>query len=174
MDTTAMCFVILREGGYVNDPQDRGGATNFGITHKTLASWRGVKAVTPQEVRDMRLGEAVSIYERNYWQGANCHKIKSPQLALCLFDAAVNHGPRQAIRFLQEACGAVVDGIWGTETETKANTVDQEQALVKYIQIRANFFRRLAGRDASQQKFLRGWLIRCRAVARECGVTVNV
>jgi lysozyme family protein len=59
--------VFKWEGGYVDHPQDPGGATNHGITHKVLAKWRGVASVTKQEVRDLTKAEARDIFKSRYY-----------------------------------------------------------------------------------------------------------
>src|ERR687894_2600279 len=62
-----MQTVLKWEGGYVNNPHDRGGPTNYGITHKVLAEWRGVASVTPNQVKNMTKEEAVEIFRHRYW-----------------------------------------------------------------------------------------------------------
>jgi len=92
--------VIAREGGYVNNPDDRGGATNFGIT-QAVARAQGYGA----DMRDMPRDEAVSIYTRLYWLKPKLDQIArcAPALAAKLFDIAVNMGPATAIGFLKRA-----------------------------------------------------------------------
>jgi len=92
--------VIAREGGYVNNPDDRGGATNFGIT-QAVARAQGYAA----DMRDMPRDEAVSIYTRLYWLKPKLDQIANaaPELAAKLFDIAVNMGPATAIGFLKRA-----------------------------------------------------------------------
>ncbi len=58
------------EGGYSNSATDSGGPTKFGVTHRTLAAYRGVPFVTAQQVKDMTIQEAEEIYRRSYWLGS--------------------------------------------------------------------------------------------------------
>jgi len=60
--------ILRREGGFTDNPADRGGPTNFGITHKTLARYKG-RPVTKAEVKAMPMDLAVEIYLRNYYNG---------------------------------------------------------------------------------------------------------
>lgn len=107
--------VILRwEGGYVDHPRDPGGATNMGITFKTLQDWRK-KPVTKDDVRALTKEEAAQIYFKNYWL-----PIKGDDLPrginLCVFNQAVMSGTRRAARMLQRLVGAETDGIIGGHT----------------------------------------------------------
>lgn len=90
----ALAFVLGREGGFVDDSHDPGGATNFGITLKTLSEWRGTEC-TADDVRNMRRDEAAAIYEKHYWQPI-CGDFLPWPLNVGTFDAAVNSGVKQA------------------------------------------------------------------------------
>jgi lysozyme family protein len=105
MDTTKMIdAVIAREGGYVNNPDDRGGATNFGIT-QAVARAHGYAG----DMRTLPRTEAESIYMRLYWLKPKFDQIAAtaPELATKLFDIAVNMGPATAIGFLRRALNAL-------------------------------------------------------------------
>ena len=79
-------FVLAREGGYVNDPTDKGGETNRGITHATYDSYRRSKGLhmTDEEMHE--------IYYNNYYKASGADKIENPRLAMYVFDTAVLHG----------------------------------------------------------------------------------
>jgi lysozyme family protein len=102
----ALAFVLHWEGGYINDPRDPGGETNHGISKRAYPEL-DIAALAPEDV--------VEIYRRDYWTPAACEHMPSP-LALLVFDAAVNQGVERAVRCLQEACGAAVDGVPGPNT----------------------------------------------------------
>ena len=112
------------EGGYVNHPEDPGGATKFGITIKTLSKWRkerGLGRTTLADVHNLTKEQAVKIYRAWYWEPTRCDDLP-PALAACVFDTAVNSGPARAIRTLQRAVNHVartslaVDGRIGPRT----------------------------------------------------------
>lgn len=149
------------EGGWSNDPQDPGGATNFGITLAVFASWRGtrltqqsqatlikqLKAIAPETVR--------AIYEARYWTPSCAPELPAP-LALMHFDAAVNHGVGTAMRFLQQAVGVEADGEMGPQTRAAIARTDTLATLDAYAELRRARYRALP----HFPRFGRGWLAR--------------
>ena len=112
-----MAQIFKHEGGYVDHPRDPGGATNMGITHATLAAYRG-KKVTKADVKALTRAEAEAIYRKNYW-----NKVRGDELFagvdLAVMDYGVNSGPSRAGKALQRALGmtgAAVDGKVGPRT----------------------------------------------------------
>jgi lysozyme family protein len=156
-----MLFGIPGDNTYTEDPHDPGGPTNFGIILSEFAAWKGerldaanterlkgdLKRIDAQTVRD--------IYFANYWQAAGCAELP-PALALMHFDAAVNHGVGTAIRFLQQAVGAGVDGEIGPETRAAVQRVPVAEALATYAELRRRRYRSLK----HFWRFGRGWLRR--------------
>jgi lysozyme family protein len=96
-------FVFAREGGYVDDSRDPGGATNLGITTATLTAWRGHQA-TPDDVGNLTRAEAARIYRSRYWHTAWCGDLPSG-VDLLVFDAAVNMGVERSLDFLRAQIG---------------------------------------------------------------------
>ena len=157
----ALKHVLEMEGGYTEDPHDPGGPTNFGIILNEFAAWKGerldaanterlkgeLKRIDAQTVRD--------IYFANYWQAAGCAELPSA-LAFMHFDAAVNHGTGTAIRFLQQAVGAGVDGEIGPETRAAVQRASLADALSTYAELRRTRYRSLK----HFWRFGRGWLRR--------------
>lgn len=88
----ALKHVFNAEGGYVNNPKDPGGATNMGITQATYDSWNRSKGRTLKHTRDITRKEATDIYYNWYWKPLNLHNASNYNMALVLFDTAVNHG----------------------------------------------------------------------------------
>jgi lysozyme family protein len=92
--------LIKIEGGYTNNPADKGGATNFGITeHEARAhGYTG-------DMRSLPRAKAEEIYKYNYWSNPGFDQIaqRSEKLAAELFDTGVNMGPKMASTFLQRA-----------------------------------------------------------------------
>jgi len=153
----ALPVILKAEGGYVNDPADRGGATNKGITQKTYDAWRASMRQAVRPVKEITDAEVALIYEKRYWLEGRCEALVWP-VSLIHFDACVNHGPGRASRMLQEAAGVQVDGKVGPKTLAAANA--NPLAVGKaYIEERAAFYKLLA-MSASQAKFLKGWLKR--------------
>ena len=110
--------VLQHEGGYADHPSDPGGATNLGITRKTLARWRQVSpwwALPKSAVQSLGRAEAARIYRASYWDASKAGLLP-PGLDLALFDFAVNSGPGRAIRTLQTELGVKTDGVIGPLT----------------------------------------------------------
>jgi len=102
------------EGGYVNDPHDKGGETKYGIS----------KASFPDEdIKNLTIDRAKYLYEKHYWVPAKCDKFLFPN-NIILFDMAVNSGSARAIKTLQKACKVKEDGIVGPQTIGAANKLD--------------------------------------------------
>jgi lysozyme family protein len=110
--------VLRQEGGYADDPADPGGATNMGITRKTLAGWRQVSPwwkLPKSEVMGVKRPEAARLYRALYWNRCQGDALP-PGLDLSLFDFAVNAGPDRAIKTLQTLLGVPADGMIGPLT----------------------------------------------------------
>lgn len=164
----ALPFVLRMEGGYVDDPDDRGGATNFGITQATYDAWRESVDQDRRPVRQITRGEVEMIYHARYWRAAKCDALPWP-LSAAHFDAAVNHGVERAGKLLQEALGVTVDGIIGPQTLGAVESSDVARVLRDLLWIRLDFYYRIS--TGTQIKFLRGWLRRMihlrESIARE-------
>ena len=98
----ALSFTLQREGGYVNDADDPGGETRYGISKR---------AYPHLNIRDLTLETAARIYRHDYWDlpGFNRVALVAPQVAIRLFDLGVNCGPTTAAKMLQRAINTVCD-----------------------------------------------------------------
>lgn len=133
----ALQFVLKWEGGYVNNPNDKGGATNKGITQNTYNSWLKKHNRPFKDVKNISNLEVEEIYYNNYWLAAGCNKMTS-KLAVLVFDTAVNMGISRAKQFLKEAQWKYPD---------------------KFIQAREEKYKEFA-QYGNQNIFLKGWLNR--------------
>lgn len=150
--------ILAREGGFVDHPSDRGGPTNWGITHDTLAQHRG-RDVTVDEVRQLTRGEAREIYEATYINAPRFNQINYQPLRDLVIDCGVNHGTRRAARWLQQAAGVTDDGIVGPITLRAVNERNDGRELYrKLLAQRCRFFGQLITRDRAQAAFAAGWL----------------
>jgi len=153
--------VILRaEGGYVNDPVDRGGATNKGFTQRVYDQWRKNCGIPSRSVEFITDDEVSSIYKTEYWFAAKCQLLPEP-LDLYTFDAAVNHGVSRAVKQLQHVLGVAEDGQFGPKSidalheEMKAGQV--QELADHLIANRLDFYHSIVDRNPSQVKFIAGW-----------------
>lgn len=110
----ALKLVLKHEGGYVDHPQDPGGATNKGVTIATFR--RYVKAdATKADLRNITDEQVAAVYYKHYWAAVLAHRLPSG-VDYAVFDFAVNSGPARAVKYLQAVVGAKIDGRVGPET----------------------------------------------------------
>lgn len=158
----ALPFILRIEGGFVHDPDDRGGATNYGITQKTFDEWRERQTEKWRDVKLITNDEVAAIYLSDYWDAGRCGALPWP-VSLAHFDSRVQHRPRQANEILQRATNhdgkhrLLVDGAIGPLTIAAARRRDP-LALARLIIIeRLFFYSRIVERDRTQAKFLKLW-----------------
>lgn len=149
---TAFDRLMGQEGGYVNNPADPGGETNWGISkrnHPTV----DIKALT----RD----GAKALYAQEFWAPIRGSLI-SPAVAFQTFDFAVNSGISTAIRALQRAIGAADDGHWGPVSTAALAVMPESDAIMRLLAERLEFMTKLQNwPDAG-----RGWVRRVAANLR--------
>lgn len=149
----AVDHILRLEGGYVNHPDDPGGETKFGISKR---------AYPELVIKEITIEKAKEIYERDYWKRCQIDGLPSA-IRLMVFDAAVNQGPVQAIRMLQEVLGVTVDGVIGNETRVAAYRMSALKLIGEYMRIR----RRKYQSNAMFKTFGAGWLVRLMDVTVE-------
>nr|DAJ23970.1 MAG TPA: Lysozyme [Caudoviricetes sp.] len=142
--------LIGHEGGYVNDLQDPGGETNWGVTKRT-AQANGYTG----NMKTMTRQQAYEIYRRAFWLRYNCEQMPDA-VAYQFFDAAVNHGFGNASRMLQRAVGVLDDGIIGKYSLEAINSNPISDTLMVLNGERLNFYTRLKNFD----RFGKGWVNR--------------
>lgn len=96
----ALAFTLKWEGGYSNNPNDPGGATMKGVIQKTYDDYRKSKGLPLQGVKAISDSEVHDIYENLYWKASGCDKISDSDLAISVFDFAVNGGVARAKKYL--------------------------------------------------------------------------
>ncbi len=146
----AFNHLMEAEGGYVNDKYDRGGRTKYGISQKSYPELN---------IRKLTLKDAKAIYLRDYWKKAGCDKLP-PRLALAVFDAAVNHGVKKSVVFLQQTIGVRADGVNGPVTQKAARKRDKKRTLIDLLTRRAEFYHYIVLSNSTQARFIKGWFKR--------------
>jgi lysozyme family protein len=139
----AFQLVVGHEGGFVDHPDDPGGATNFGITEGVAAA----HGYTGQ-MKDIPLSTAKYIYQVNYWDKIRGDLLPN-SLKFHVFDAAVNSGVKQAIMWLQQCAGVNQDGVIGPKTIAASDSVSP----AAYTAVRLRFLTNTKGWNV----FGRGW-----------------
>lgn len=159
--------VILRhEGGFVNDPDDPGGATKYGISIRLLASLEELGDIDKDgdvdihDIMAMTTEAASEIYFECFYKPLRIEEIRDSSLAMQVFDFAVNAGSKTAVRILQESLKIKADGILGPKTLAEVNNYSTSTPLMLYRYARNDFYRSLANQKPKLKKFLQGWLNR--------------
>lgn len=166
--------LIKREGGYVNNPADRGGATKYGIT-EAVARTNGFKG----NMKDLPLEVAKAIYKKQYWTAPRFDQVNviSSLVAEELLDTGVNCGTGFAKPLLQRALNLlnnqgkggwpdlIVDGIYGPATLNALKTYlakrgkDGETILLRVLNImQGQRYIEICEHNPSQEQFFYGWI----------------
>jgi len=147
------------EGGYVDNPADKGGPTNKGITLETLARWRG-HPVTVDDLKLVQDDEVRQIYTQEYIKGPGFYLIDDNDVFMLVVDCGVNHGVARPTRWLQTALHLTVDGHFGPETARVVNALAPHDAYKVVLAARARFYGSIVSNDATQARFDSGWMDR--------------
>jgi len=133
-----------RKVGYVNDPDDSGGLTKYGVAQNKNPD---------VDVQNLDLDGALEIYKERYWLAGGCDSLPLP-IAIFHFDCCVNHGVSRANKMLQAVAPHSFD-----ESPTDICGI-----LDAYATRRENFYRAIVQRRPSQSKYMKGWMRRCNEV----------
>lgn len=155
----AVATVLKHEGGYVNNPLDKGGATNWGVTQKVYEAYKG-RAVTIDEMKNMPRIEAEAIYKANYWDKLLGDKIKYYTVALTMFDQAVNRGVAAAAKQAQRVAGVPQDGVLGPASLAAINAIHEPEFITKFLAESVAAYNAIVAKNPTQSVFIKGWLAR--------------
>lgn len=139
--------LIGHEGGYVNHPEDPGGETNWGITKRTA-----LESGYTGPMRELTRDQAKVIYKTAYWNRAKADQYDGA-IGYQLFDAAVNHGIGNAIRFLQRAASVADDGVMGPVSLAAVKAMAVTDVLMRFNAARLKFYTDLS----TWPTFGKGW-----------------
>lgn len=182
------------EGGFVDDPVDRGGATKYGISLRFLKAEGQIDEdldgyadfdldmdgdIDGADIRLLTVGDAKSLYKRSFWEVLDCESFPEP-IGEMLFDQGVNGGNHAAKKLLQRAINALrsemyqhpikVDGQIGRHTREALDLLIADGGLPRfaaaYRAAVAHRYRSIVRRNPSQARFLNGWLNRAERLGR--------
>jgi len=122
------------EGGYVNNPADPGGETNWGIAKRSYPN---------MDIKNLTRDQAKAIYLRDFWLRGKMDQY-DPAIAFQVFDIAVNSGIETGVRILQRAAGVADDGNIGPVTVAAVKTQRIPALLMLIIAERLDFWRKLS------------------------------
>lgn len=154
----AISVVLHHEGGFTDNPNDRGGPTNFGITLKDWLAYYGREG-TREEIRLLTVDMVKTIYKKLFWDHG-FDQIESPDFATILFDQCVVSGMYGAVRRLQIMLGLTADGILGPKTLQKINEFYGKALSFQYVRASVHHYVALVESRPEQAEFLEGWINR--------------
>jgi lysozyme family protein len=155
--------LIINEGGYSNDPMDKGGKTIYGIASSYHPEdFNLVYNLYKDGKKELALDSAKRFYKKKFWDD-KYENINDSSLAFKLFDLGVNMGVKKAVKFLQETINKLLqkeqltaDGIFGEQSLYYANRIEKELLYRAYIDTAGMYYKRLW----NYFKFGKGWMNR--------------
>lgn len=147
--------IMKSEGGYVNDPNDPGGETKYGVCKRSYPN---------EDIKNLTLDRAKEIYHKDFWSPFFYDKVPH-SLAEKVFDTAINIGNKKAFKILQKSAnkfGANLteDGVIGNTSLTAILNLDEAKLLAEFRIQQAEYYKELVKNNPKLNKFLKGWLNR--------------
>lgn len=155
-------IVAKWEAGFINDPTDKGGATNMGIT---LGAWKQIgydkDGDGDIDVQDIRLLDErdFGCVLKVYWNRWQANRIVNQSIANLLVDWVFTSGS-WGVKIPQRILKLKEDGIVGNQTITAVNLVNQKKLFDEIFEARKKFFQDIVKNNPEQKKFIKGWLNR--------------
>lgn len=162
-------FILQWEGGFVNDPDDLGGATNKGITIGTFTEYRrkkGLKAPTVNDLKNISDAEWHGVFKSLYWDRWRADEIKNQSVANIVVDwvwASGVHG----IKRPQKLLGVTADGLVGAKTIAAINAADPRKLFDAIKADRKKFIDEICRARPKNEKYRKGWMNRINAIKYE-------
>jgi lysozyme family protein len=139
--SAALAIILREEGGNDDDPRDHGGRTSRGITQREWDAFRANNAGRPSDVWKASQADIGNIYRNQYWN-PYCDDLPAG-VDLVFFNASVNSGRQQAVKFLQRAVGAKADGMMGMLTKNAVAAADPAEVVESFGDQYERFYRAL-------------------------------
>lgn len=125
--------VVDHEGGYVNNPDDPGGETKWGISKRAYPNLI---------IKELTREDAINIYRYDFWNKLELDSW-TDVVQFQIFDFAVNSGIQTAIRYLQRAVNVADDGYWGPVSKFAASSMIESDIIMRLNAERLDFMTRL-------------------------------
>ncbi len=167
---SAIKIVLRHEGGMVDNPNDPGGITDFGISLRFLqgigddtGDFNDDGEVTADDIRAMTRDQAIAIYKEFWWDKYHYDTITDQALSTKTLDGSVNMGPSHAHKLLQTAVNNVsdqsitCDGVLGPATLAAINTCDPSTLLTAYCDAEWDYYQQLIAKNSHLSEFANGW-----------------
>lgn len=175
-------LTLIYEGGskFTNIKEDKGGATKWGVslsfirsTNDSLFDLDGNGVLNENDIRAMTEDIASLGFKKYFWDKPyGLDYLDSDKKAFVVFDAAVNNGPRNATKFIQQTANKLgvncaVDGVFGNQTAKALYELPVDEFTETYLDVREAFFNRIVQNNPSQKIFIKGWLNRIKNIRRD-------
>lgn len=146
------------EGGFANDPDDTGGATNCGVTLATFQVYYGAD-MTERDLRAMTPEQWRRIMKGGFWDRCWGDQLKNQSVAELIVDWCVNSGTGK-LRIVQGIVGVKADGIMGPKTLRAINDYNQQRLHFYIKAARAEHYAAITKARLAYCKFYDGWMAR--------------
>lgn len=140
---TSINRLLSNEGGYVNDPKDPGGETNWGISKRSYPH---------VDIKGLTRDQAIAIYKADFWDPISLDEAPLG-ISYQMLDFAVNSGIQTAIRALQRAVGVADDGVVGNHTRAAIAATEKHDLIMLFLAERLVFMTNCKNWDAAGK----GW-----------------
>ena len=144
-------FTIGSEGGLVDNRNDPGGLTKYGICKRDYPN---------EDIKNLTIERAKEIYYKNYWLPSNSQQLIDlgfPLMSLCLFDCAINCGCKTSKILLQKAIGVEADGLIGKKTIEVIKLYKDLELVEKYSDERLKYYDLISLKNKKLEIFKNGW-----------------
>lgn len=175
----AIKTILNHEGGFVDDKDDRGGATNFGLSLKVMRTYclcdkqfrkqffKNKAHIDKEDIKSLDIKTAKEIYKYCWWDKYKYKNILDQSCSTKIFDTQVLMGPYYSHKFTQRAinllsCGYKIaeDGILGSKTINAINITCPLDFISKYKELCKNYYINICKKNPTQNKYLKGWINR--------------
>jgi hypothetical protein len=162
--SSAFSYLLKNEGGYSNDPDDKGGKTKFGITEAEFIRCREDNLIHCDSIHELTIQDARTIAIIKYWPTWN--KLTSEIVAVKCFDAGFNMGVGTAIKLCRRALNGLYpldqpydpkSYIWNVDLENKINESDPDSFLKFYVSVAIDRYWSIVNYDISHNFSTYGW-----------------
>jgi len=157
--------VIEHEGGYVNDPEDPGGETNFGISKRTYPTL---------DIRALTIDKAAEIYYLEWWRPLLLHLVDDDRVAAKVLDTCINVGKSGGTGILRRSLirrGHKLEA-WGLMTPQVVDAINKanpEKLLLTFSWLQAEYYIDKVIEAPFKVKYLRGWFRRAQSIYSKKG-----
>lgn len=168
---TAIPIILKHEGGWVDNKNDPGGATKYGISLRFLKEHAldldGDGDIDADDIKGLSVPAATVLYYDWFWVPGRFELIKDQQTATKLFDMGVNMGTRQGWRLAQRACNRyglniTEDGLVGPQTMKAVNSLEPVNFVKTVCAVQAEFYEALIAQKPTLAEFRFGWMYRAK------------